>query len=166
MLEDFRPKTEREAMLYRIVLQLQREVAHLRRTAGGTAAGNHEAGNGPIVRGDTPSPDRGADWERTKAGGVFKAYDKTGDMVVTLDEWLAMTNGNISAERRQLQTTRFHEAEPSGDGKFTPEEFIYWYTKGRFENRTEGQRPDVRDGDGAVKRGPRDGEGALPRNRE
>ena len=176
MLEDFRPETEREAMLYRIVLQLQREVAQLRRAAGRTAAGNHEAGNGPVVRGDTPSPNRGAHWERTKAGGVFKAYDKNGDMVVTLDEWLAMTNGNISVERRQLQTTRFHAAEPSGDGKFTPEEFIYWYTKGRFENRTEGQQPDVRDGEGAVKRGPRDGEsrrrgprdgeGAVRRDRE
>jgi hypothetical protein len=55
-----------------------------------------------------------------------------------------MTNGNINAERRQLQSRRFYDAEPSGDGKFTPSEFIWWYTIGRRgaveRGRPEGER--------------------------
>jgi hypothetical protein len=136
---------------------LQREVAQLRQAIGRGASGERAMSDRPPVRGDTPTSAHPADWERTKAGGVFKAYDKNGDMVVSLDEWLAMTNGNINEERRRLQTTRFREAEPSGDDRFTPQEFIYWYTKGRFENTAEGRRSPASDGD-TVRRGPRDGE--------
>ena len=56
-----------------------------------------------------------------------------------------MTNGNINDARRTLQTERFHAAEPSGDGKFTPEEFIQWYSVDRHANRREGDR--VRNGE-------------------
>lgn len=72
-----------------------------------------------------------------------------------------MTNGNINAERRAISTRYFELAEPSGDGKFTPAEFIWW----RKIGSQQGQRRDVavpargpRDGEGA-RRGPRDGEG-------
>jgi len=145
-LQGFRPQTRREAALYQMILQLQREVAELRRAVQPRDGAEREgsASSEGAARRDQPQlPPR---WQFSKEGKVFKTYDKNGDSVVTLDEWLAMTNGNISPARRELQTKRFREAEPSGDGKFTPAEFIYWYSKGRFENRDEGQRGS-RDGE-------------------
>jgi hypothetical protein len=162
-LGDFRPATEREAALYRMILQLRSEVAQLRQAMGSGDGEERRIGDRQPAGGQSLSAAQTADWQRTKAGGVFKAYDKNGDLVVTLDEWLGMTNGNINEDRRRLQTTRFREAEPSGDDRFTPEEFLYWYTKGRFESAAEGSSRDA--GEGA-RRGPRDGEGERPGPRD
>ena len=56
------------------------------------------------------------------------------------------TNGNINASRREIQTKRFNEAEPSGDSKFMPAEFIYWYSKGRHEAGERSRNGGARDG--------------------
>ena len=159
-LKGFKPQTERETALYQMILQLQRELAQLRqdiglsdvqpiRTVGRSARSESAAADG---------------WERTKAGGVFKAYDKNGDKFVSLDEWLAMTNGNISPARRQLQTQRFRETQPGADEKLSPAEFVSWW------NNREGSSRSPRDGQTVPRRsaegeaGPRrsaDGEGQL-----
>lgn len=152
----FRPQTPREAALYRMILNLQRELASVR-------AQVQRRGRGPERR-DTAERREGRQtderWRFTKAGKVFLAYDKNKDDVVTLEEWLKMTNGNTSDVRRRLQTRRFQEAEPSGDGRFTPIEFIDWYTRGRYA------KPRRRDGEGDAKRGPRDGESGTRRERD
>lgn len=77
---------------------------------------------------------------------------------------------NISEARRELQTKCFHDADPGRDGKFTPREFIYWYSIGRHLDggrQGDGARRCPRDGD-APKPGPRDGEGVKtgPRDGE
>lgn len=166
VIGDFKPQTEREAVLFRMILQLQREIAAVRRDVRGREGDRNEHdgdrsrfSEGRGDREDSPrdrdagSRESPARWESTKEGRVFKAYDKNSDGSVSLDEWLAMTNGNVSPARKEVQTKRYNEAEPNGDGKFTPGEFIYWYSKGRF-GQVESNR---RDGDGP-KRGPRDGE--------
>jgi hypothetical protein len=172
-LGDFKPQTDRELLLYRMIQQLRREIAQVRRDVRGRDSrggdrdidrGERDGGRNPFGedRGDGRVAREGRDqgsrelparWESTKEGRVFKAYDKNSDGSVSLDEWLAMTNGNVSPARKEVQTKRYNEAEPNGDGKFTPGEFIYWYSKGRF-GQIESNR---RDGDSA-KRGPRDGD--------
>ena len=176
-LRGFRPQTQREAALYQMILQLQREMAAIRRemqTGRGTRDGEggrrgprdgESTTRGPRDGGQSSLSPR---WQYTKEGKVFKAYDKNGDMVVTLDEWLIMRHVQPSETlRKQQQTTQFNEAEPSGDGRFTPAEFIYWYTKGRFENVREGGQRGPRDGESG-QRGARDGEGGQrgPRDGE
>ena len=183
-LQGFKPQNQREAVLLQMIIQLQNEVAALRREVQGRGAAspaapasangeNRRAPSGGAADGDTFALP--ANWQNTTEGRVFKAYDKNDDQVLALEEWLAMTNGNINAARRELQTKRFNEAEPSGDGKFTPAEFIYWYSIGRHEaiQKRAGTRDGAvaprgaRDGEGAP-RGPRDGEGArvAPRDGE
>ena len=100
-----------------------------------------------------------------QAANVFRAYDKNGDSVVTMDEWFMMRHlkpGDRSS-RGQTEAQRFRAAEPSGDNRMTQKEFIYWYTTGRFGNVSEGGARGPGDEAGAVRRGPRDGEGAAQR---
>ncbi|QDU49588.1 M56 family metallopeptidase [Gimesia panareensis] len=196
-LKGFRPQTPREAALFQMILQLQKQVDELRREV--------RSENGKMRDGRGEEGFRGkegdaavsveqfelpANWKRTKEGRVFMAYDKNGDEIVSLEEWLAMTNGLSSPARRKISTKHFNDAEPSGDGKFTPAEFI-WYRKGgrvqakgrdrqarardgegegarRGPRDGEGERKGPRDGEGGAKRGPRDGEGVKrgPRDGE
>ena len=76
---------------------------------------------------------------------MFNAYDKDRNAVITLDEWLAMTNGNANEVRRKIQVRRFQDAEPNGDGQFTPVEFFQWYGVERHRDSRSGERR--RDGD-------------------
>lgn len=163
-LRGFKPQSEREAALYRMILQLQREVADLRRAVGQPSAGERD-GDRPVSRRDGQGAVLADGWEKTKAGGVFRAYDKNGDQFVALDEWLAMTNGNVSAARKELQTERFNETKPGDDKKLSPAEFIRWW------NGREGAAPRDREGGRSAEgdvgprrsaEGPRDGE-APPR---
>lgn len=180
-VDRFRPQTDREEVLFRMIQELRREIAELRRSAGeGNRERDGESGRDserdiPLGRrgGDRAETSLRAGWERSREGRVFKAYDKNGDGAVTVEEWLAMTNGNVSPARREVQTRRFNEAEPSGDGRFSAAEFIHWYSGKRLGVRDGGGR-EARDGD-ALRgrqrdgdrerpgRGPRDGEGAPER---
>ena len=87
---------------------------------------------------------RRTSWQNTREGKVFKAYDKNGDLSVSLEEWLAMQEGEMTDARRKLESKRFEDAEPSGDGKFGVEEFLHWFTKGRYQNSREGGRSEER----------------------
>jgi hypothetical protein len=177
-LRNFKPQTQREAALLQMITQLQNEITTLRRQ---TQSNRETRDRYPEARRDSNETRGQRDgfvlsprWRSTKDGKVFKAYDKNGDEVVTLDEWLLMFNGNISPSRREMQTKRFNDADPNHDGKFVPAEFIYWYSIGRHREveqgrRTEGQegtaRRVPRDGEGQT-RGPRDGEGTTRGPRE
>lgn len=171
-LGDFKPQTDREAALLSMIQQLQREVAQLRRDVSarrdseGPKRGGRE-GDGARLEdlGRSSGWSRyelSERWQSSKGGQVFLAYDKNADGIVSLEEWLAMTNGNINDERRELQTRRFKEAEPSGDGKFTPNEFIYWYSVSRIAtDRDSDQRGEARTpngSEGRERRGDGDGE--------
>lgn len=197
-VDRFRPQTDREEILFRMIQELRREIAELRRSMGGRERdGNRERdellprdSEGDRSRGrrdgDRAEASLRAGWERSKEGRVFMAYDKNGDGAVTVEEWLAMTNGDVSAARREIQTRRFNEAEPSGDGRFTADEFIHWYSGKRLGVRDDDDREErngdagrggqrdgdrerdddrersergSRDGERAPERGPRDGDG-------
>lgn len=150
-LRNFKPQTKREAELYKMILKLERELAELRRQVelleSKTGTGGRD-GEIPVLR---------PGWEKTKAGGVFSTYDKNRDGYVTLDEWLAMTNGNVSDARRKLQTQRFREAGPGKDGKMSAAEFVNWWNKRTGAKQRDGDRSN---------RGPRDGErGDRDRNK-
>ncbi|QDU96638.1 sigma-70 family RNA polymerase sigma factor [Lignipirellula cremea] len=155
-LGGFRPQSPREAALFQMILQLQQEVTTLRREVQGNPQGraDGEPRNATESAGVAP-----ANWQRTKEGGVFKAYDQNGDLTVTADEWLRMKRVSATDTARiKLETGRFQEADPNNDGKMTVEEFLYWYTQGRF-NATEGPARGQGDG-GRAPTGLRDGERA------
>ncbi|NNE00813.1 MAG: hypothetical protein HKN47_26155 [Pirellulaceae bacterium] len=173
----FKAQTPREEAMLQMIMKLQREVDALRREVRSDHRGDGDVdlqhrivrrdGDVAVSVGQFKLPEN---WERTKEGRVFQAYDKNDDKIVSLDEWLAMTNGNISSERRQISTGHFNDAEPSGDGKFTPAEFIWWRRigskqaverarGGRVRDRDGSLKQRLRDGDGTARRGLRDGEG-------
>ena len=176
-MRNFKPQTQREAALFQMITQLQREVESLRREVQATRGGRDQYRDvrreGDAARGQSEA--RGQSdrfvlsprWRSTKDGKVFNAYDKNGDEVVTLDEWLVMFNGNISPSRREMQTKRFNDADPNRDGKFVPAEFIYWYSIGRHREVEQARRTNTRD-ESVERRGPRDGEGQTrgPRDGE
>lgn len=163
LLPRFEPQNERERALLGIISQLREEIAQLRREIS-TRSDSQRDGQRDApreIQRDAPressdrSPDRERSrsefvlpdrWQQTRDGKVFAAYDKNHDQFISLDEWLAMTNGNLNDERRALQTRRFRDAEPSGDDRFTPREFLEWYGVKRHQApRREGDR--VREGD-------------------
>ena len=159
VLKGFRPQTKREAALYQMILQLQRELATIRSQMQGRRSTRHgetgervpRDGEGTREIGQRDGGERYTlpqNWQYTRAGKVFKAYDKNRDGFVTLGEFLAMTNGNINAARRQQQTKRFFETRPGSDEKLTPAEFIDWYTKGRTRNIRGNRQRTTRDGEG------------------
>ncbi|MCH9656284.1 MAG: M48 family metalloprotease [Planctomycetes bacterium] len=179
-LEGFKPESKREAALFQMIQQLQREVSALRREVRSRGTGESTRDGDDILNtnrdGDLNQSDRTEAsktlpirWERSKVGRVFKAYDKNGDKFVSLEEWLAMTNGNISDSRRKIQTRRFQAAGIGDDEKMSPAEFSHYYTVGRYKNTRdgEGKKRGPRDGEGN-KKGPRDGEGVKkgPRDGE
>ena len=151
----FRPQTERETALLEMIERLQKEMAELRREVRANRERERPVDRDRVPEAESVKLDLPENWQRTKEGRVFQAYDKNGDQVVDLEEWLAMTNGNINDARRAVQTRRFREAEPSGDGKFMPAEFVWWYKIGRH-NRTE-EQPRDRDVEERA-RGERDGD--------
>jgi len=164
-LEGFQPQSKREAALFKMIQQLQREVSGLRREV--RSKGTEKRSRDTRQNEDLKQIDRTAasktlpaDWERSKVGKVFKAYDKNGNKSVSLEEWLAITNGNVSDSRRDIQTRRFNSAGIGDDAKMSPAEFHYYYTVGRYENTREGEgkQSGPRDGEGK-KKGPQDGEG-------
>jgi hypothetical protein len=107
-----------------------------------------------------------------QAVNVFRAYDKNRDSVVTADEWLMMRHmsPNDRSSRANTERGRFKAAEPSGDAKINQQEFVRWYTQGRFSGARDSGGPSAesgaarrgsRDGEGAARTGPRDGEGGA-----
>lgn len=179
-LEGFQPQSKREAALFQMIQQLQREVTSLRREVRSTDKGKRSR-DGDRVRDTRQDEDQlqvdrtgssktlPAGWERSKVRKVFNAYDKNGDESVSLEEWLAMTNGNVSDARRNIQTRRFQAAGIGEDNKMSAAEFNHYYTVGRYKNTRDGvgKKRGPRDGEG-TKKGPRDGEGTKkgPRDGE
>ncbi|QDT41154.1 Methicillin resistance mecR1 protein [Gimesia alba] len=182
-LQGFQPQSKREAALFQMIQQLQQEVSALRREVRSRGTGDRfresELMRDSFKDGAPEQVDRAgaaktlpAGWERSKVGKVFKAYDKNGDKFVSLEEWLAMTNGNISDSRRRIQTRRFHATGTGDDKKLSQAEFNFYYTVGRYKNRRDGEgkkrgprdgegiKKGLRDGEG-IKKGPRDGEGKV-----
>jgi len=125
-MNNFRPQTPREAQLFQILLELNREVAQMRAELAQMSGSQSQPGS---TGGTSASVNL-----NTKDGRVFKAYDKNSDLVVTVDEWLAMKRvAETDTARVNLESERFNEADPNKDGQMTAEEFLYWYTKGRFQ---------------------------------
>ncbi len=168
--EEFRPQTEREASLYRMILQLRREVAELKRATSTRAVAEQREARRDGDRESQDArrimftPTRGSldgelpsGWERSRGGKVFAAYDRNKDRKVTLDEWYAMKEGLTEGDtaRRELEAGRFKQADPNSDGKMTVAEFLFWYDKGRFQTSREGDA-----GSDRADRGQRDGDRA------
>jgi len=151
-LEGFRPQTEREAALYRMILGLQREVAELRRSV------QSRDGDGRLREGDAPRRDsplrrdadvrRDGDAERdtpvrddvpyrregdghqrendaqvSKFQKMFRTYDKNGDNSISFEERLAMKSYEVTGERL-FNERLYHLAEDMDrDGGVSLDEF-------------------------------------------
>jgi RNA polymerase sigma factor (sigma-70 family) len=151
-LDAFRPQTEREAALYRMILGLQREVAELRRSVQARdGGGRFREGDAPrtdspvrsdanvrrdgSAERDTPVGDD-APYRREGDGGqrendahvskfqkTFRTYDKNGDNSISFDERLAMKSYEVTGERL-FNERLYHLAEDMDrDGGVSLDEF-------------------------------------------
>lgn len=156
--EAFRPQTEREESLYRMILNLQREVAQLRRELRSRDAGGQ--GRRDREGEEAVRPDRGdrqhaqrRDYENLER--IYHAYDKDRDGRVSLAEFLSMREGVHNLEVRAQAEEQFKRVDRNGDGDVSFEEFV-----AARDRRTEGDRPrgGERDQEGESSR-----DGDLPR---
>ncbi len=161
--ERFQPKTEREAALYRMIQQLQREVAELRgelRSRGGDREGSRsrEADRPPGERrrdGDAPAREstresdaRRLSREEAREARIFQGIDKNRNRTVDAAEFNRLFEGADDPRVQARNRTFFKAADSDKDGKLTGTEFTRWRLKGRRATEDGGPR----------KEGPRDGE--------
>lgn len=57
---------------------------------------------------------------------IHKAYDKDGNKTVSLEEWLAMKDGDMTPDRRSREKKWYDQADENRDEKLTVEEWIKW----------------------------------------
>ena len=171
-MRGFRPQTEREASLYRMVTQLQQEVAQLRRELGQMRGGRESYrrdGDRPRTDaprdGDRPRTDAPRDGDRRHVGGprdadrvrserdviatqtkMFEKYDRNGDKKVVLEEFLALREGTRNPEVKARWQQVFGQGDRNRDDSWSLEEFV---TAARSQRREgDARRTDApRDGD-------------------
>ena len=164
---EFRPQTEREAALYRMVQQLQRELMQLRREVGQMRGGPMRDGPPPRdmapprrdpVGSRDPHPPRGeVDRERAQQINIFNRYDRTSDKKITLDEFLAMREGTDKPEVRAQWERVFVQGDRNRDRTWSLEEFL-----AAAQRRREGGGDRPREGDRPRPDAPRDGDRTRP----
>lgn len=162
----FQPQTIRERALLERIEQLQRELNELRQQIRTRSGDDFRPDRFPRDRAESGFEPRSReretarDWQH-KAEQVFRAHDKNRNGFVELEEWLSMTNGTATAERREIQTKRFLEARPGEDKRLSFHEFAESWARqhrsalGRRDGegadriRRDGERREVerRDGD-------------------
>jgi len=159
-MRGFRPQTEREASLYRMITQLQHEVAQLRRELGqmrGGREGHRRDGARPVRGdaprdGDRPRTDAPRDGDRVRTARaaqatqvkMFEKYDRNGDKKVVLEEFLALREGTRNPEVKARWQQVFAQGDRNRDGSWSLEEFV---------TAARGQR---REGDSRRSDAPRD----------
>lgn len=152
----FQPQTIRERALLERIERLQRELNELRQQIRTRSGDEFRPDRFPRDRAESGFEPRSGeretarDWQH-KAEQVFRAHDKNRNGFVELEEWLSMTNGTATAERREIQTKRFLEARPGEDKRLSFNEFAESWAR---QHRSALGR---RDGEGAD-RARRDGE--------
>lgn len=176
-LEGFRPQTDREARLYRMIQQLQREVGELRRELRAQApARDREITGDSDVHGRGDSRDRpvatSTDPAVKKVTKIYQAYDKDRNDEVTFEEFLAMREGADDPRVQAQARLSFKQVDRNGDGRVSFEEFFAAaQRRGRGEPpRREGDAPRDGERSESVRDQPRDGnhprpEGDRPRDR-
>jgi hypothetical protein len=162
---EFRPQTEREAQLYRMILELRADVAELKRQVQRTRGSSRDGDRQPARReGDAPESRARRDGDRaegrdnadrdrpassgrrnSKVAKIFAAYDKSKDEKVGFEEWLAMREGEIDDARRAREQGYFSRVDRNRDKTLSYSEFEYWMTKGR--SQPEGRKSERGEGD-------------------
>jgi len=177
----FRPQTDREAALYRMIMKLHDEVAQLRRELDQMRGGREgdqayrRDSDRPVLRdaprdGDRPRTDAPRDGDRRYVGGprdpeparsgrdvqtmqakIFERYDRNGDKKIALEEFLAMREGTRNPEVRARWQGVFAQGDRNRDGSWSFEEFLAAVQAQRREG--DARRTDApREGDRPVRR--------------
>lgn len=173
--EGFRPQTDREAVLYRMILQLERDVLQLRKELQArtrTRDRMHTRDADTTARRDLPRRDPAPvrDPAYNKLSGVFQTYDKGRNNRVSFEEFLAMREGTEDPRVQAQARGSFQQADRNGARNVSFEEFVAARQRGEGgdQPRLEGDAPREggqmrpRDGEGE-RRGPRDREGEFRR---
>ncbi|MBP89749.1 MAG: hypothetical protein CMJ64_24095 [Planctomycetaceae bacterium] len=166
---EFRPQTDREEALFRLIQQLRREVEALRREVRGSSdragdrrrdvprEGDARSREGSRDRDRNASARNASDAARLKAAKVFAAYDKNKDKQVSFEEWVAMKEGDVEGERLAREKQWFAQADRSRDERLSLEEFFAWMNRGRAASR-EGAARRSRDKEETRREQPREGD--------
>lgn len=75
--------------------------------------------------------------DNSKEAKVFKAYDKNQDSFVDDKEMEAMMEGKQNSRGRREIRKAIDRADQDNDGKLNKQEFIWWYTVGRRDEKAE-----------------------------
>lgn len=68
---------------------------------------------------------------------IFEAYDKDGDGKVTAEEMEAMMEGKQNSSGRRQIRKAIDRADKDGDEGLNFDEFLFWYTVGRLDEKSE-----------------------------
>ncbi len=145
--EAFRPQTDREAALYRMILNLQREVAQLRRELQSRDTrheGRDSRTNEEKAHRDQRNPEYAQRRELANLEKIYHTYDKDRNGRVSFDEFLSMREGADNPEVRNHAEELFKQVDLNGDGHVSFQEF-----RAARNRRAEGDRP--REGERARK---------------
>ncbi len=85
--------------------------------------------------GDKPNP--AANLNNPKERKVFAGYDKDGDGTVSDTEMEAMMERKQNSRGRREIRKAIDRADKDNDGKLNFEEFLFWYTVGRLDEKAE-----------------------------
>ena len=123
-LQGFKPQTQREALLYQTLLELQREVKALRREVQSLNPQKRPRdGEGGGARREGEAPPRVDNAQLSKFRKQFQTYDKNSDGRVSLEERLAMRNYEVTGARLLNERLYHLHEDMNRDGGVSLEEF-------------------------------------------
>lgn len=99
---------------------------------GDRPAGPRDGEGGQKPEGNGKAPAKGLN---TKEGKVFVAYDKNKNGSVSEEEIVAMMEGKQNSRGRREVGKAVDRADKDQDGVLNYDEFIWWYTVGRKDER-------------------------------
>lgn len=175
----FQPQTQREAALYRMIQQLQQEVAGLRRVVearrreGQAGEGRDREGDarhdGDARReGDAREADRPrvSEADLNKHGRQFRTYDKNGNGSVSFEERLAMKNYEVTGARL-LNEKLYHLAEDTNrDGGISLAEFAAARSRRGGQSWRQAQLLSIQGEESSITVESRGGEGTTAGGRQ
>jgi hypothetical protein len=101
---------------------------------GDRPAGPRDGEGGRKPEGNGRAPAGGLN---TKEGKVFVAYDKNRNGSISDEEIVAMIEGKQNSRGRREVSKAVERADKDQDGVLNYDEFVWWYTVGRTDERAK-----------------------------
>ena len=70
---------------------------------------------------------------------IFNAYDKDGDSMISDKDMESMLEGKQNSSGRRQIRKEIDRSDKDKDGKLNEEEFLFWYKKGRLDEKAKNE---------------------------